>query len=148
VDERPCYQRCDGDLHCLSTHLIPPNFHCDPSRCPPRGGPVGDGGRGRAADLSCIGPGHPAPVPSQPVFSPVHIPPNPTRGERSAIASPVPLEGIEALLKELARILLSETRPERVLSTIADRLRDLIPHDRLAIYRTDPSGRLRLPELV
>jgi diguanylate cyclase (GGDEF)-like protein len=58
------------------------------------------------------------------------------------------LEGIEALLEDLAQLLLSETPPERVLPQVADRLGDLVPHDRLVIYRAEPSGRLLLPELV
>ena len=68
--------------------------------------------------------------------------------ERSAVGPPAPLVGLEGLLRDLAHLLLSETPPERVLTSIADRLRDLVPHDRLAIYRANPSGRLLLPELV
>ncbi|HZB03540.1 MAG TPA: diguanylate cyclase [Actinomycetota bacterium] len=55
--------------------------------------------------------------------------------------------GRDALLWDVAHLLVSESSPERVLEAVADALAELVPYDNLTIYHADVPLRLLRPVL-
>jgi diguanylate cyclase (GGDEF)-like protein len=54
----------------------------------------------------------------------------------------------DAILADVAQVLVSEESPDRVLETVADGLRQLIPYDTVTIFTADVANRLLHPTLV
>jgi len=74
----------------------------------------------------------------------------PLEGARVAtprLASSQPSSAL-GLLADIAQMLVSVNSPERVLESIADALRQLVPHDTLTIYAARPRSRLLEPVIV
>jgi len=54
----------------------------------------------------------------------------------------------EAVLSEIAHLLVAADSPDRVLAEVANALHDLVPHDSLSIFEADPSLQVLRPVLV
>jgi len=66
-------------------------------------------------------------------------------GADAAAEQPLPPE---AVLLEIAELLISERSPERVLDAVADAVAQLIPHDTLTVYQANPLLKVHHPVLV